>query len=639
MSAPTSSQKERVVRMNDLLTHRGPDDEGIYEFTNRQGLMGHRRLSIQDLSMAGHQPMHSASGRFTIVFNGEIYNFKKLRKALLDDGVEFSSESDTEVILALLERFSLVETLKKLQGMFAFAVYDRENDRLMLARDPMGEKPLYYHFSDDTFLFSSELKPLLSGSDHRFALDAEGLQNYLHFGYVPGSGTVLQQVYKLLPGHTMILQCRGTSRPLVEVSSFVKDKPGSAAKTATLNEAVDQMDKLLQKSVDQQMISDVKLGSFLSGGIDSSLVSAVAQSQSNTPLETFTIGFNDKAYDEAPYAQAIAQNIGAESHVLYIGESDLLENVFDAQDAYDEPFANGSSIASYLLARFARKQVTVCLSGDGGDELFMGYNRYVAAGKLYDRLHGLPTAFKALATTGLKAATKANPDRWMQHFGSLTGRPTGVNYGAKVSKLADFASLASKQELYQYLTGYTRDYPISERFELADNVIAENFNRYDFDQDYVRAAMLWDQDNYLSGDCLYKSDRSAMASSIEVRVPLLDPDIVSFSRSLPVAIHNQAHTSKSILKSLLHRYVPEKLFERPKMGFTVPIDRWINKELAAEIDGALSNQKLRDFNVIDAEKVQVMLDEHRKGSRKHGNRLWAVFCLQRWLTVHREYLE
>ncbi|MFL0796105.1 MAG: asparagine synthase (glutamine-hydrolyzing) [Cellvibrionaceae bacterium] len=633
-----------IRAMNDRLSHRGPDDFGELAFEEANMAFGHRRLSIQDLSAAGHQPMNSGNGRYTIVFNGEIYNFKKLKQSLLNKGSTFRTETDTEVILALLEQYKLDKTLTLLDGMFAFALYDRELNTLTLCRDRIGEKPLYFYSNQEFFIFSSELSALLVGANKKHLISDIGLSSYLHFGYIPGRYTILENIFKLTPGtyiQISLTKKLSYQENLAECSYLTQapEPPEANPPLDNIAKLTNTLDELIQSSVNQQSISDVKLGAFLSGGIDSSLVTSVLQSQSDTPIETFTIGFKQKEYDESPHARDIANHIGAKSNTFYINNDDLLDNVFPTLNAFDEPFANSSAVASFILSKEAKKEVTVCLSGDGGDELFMGYNRYLPAHKLHNKLHTFPSFLQTSLSIAASSLSILPLDKWMNTFTKLSGKKSAVNYNIKLRKLSSLSKIPNKQILYRYLTGYFDiDKPPLLGGEKIDYV-NDFFQNSNFEHDYIASAMLWDQLNYLPGDCLYKTDRTSMANSLEVRVPLLSKSIVQFSRAIPSDFFSHQQKSKLLLRQVLEKYIPSALFERPKMGFTVPIDSWVNEELANEINSLLAPKLISEQQIFDSASVQDLISKHNSGKHLQGSQIWSLYCFQYWLQQNEQWVD
>ena len=638
----TEKLRNIAVSMADTLYHRGPDASGVWVNSTFHLALAHRRLAIQDLSPAGHQPMASPSGRFHIVFNGEIYNFQVLTEELRHLGYHFRGHSDTEVLLAALEEWGVEESLRRSCGMFAIALWDNRNNELILCRDRMGEKPLFFGWVDSSFVFASELKALKKVFPTSFTIDDGSLAAFFRFGYVPTPFSIYKNIFKMPPGSFL----RIPLSPLPTADGFSPFPGecffsphrfwhlGSVARAGLANplsdesEAIEQFDQLLREIISQQKISDVSIGAFLSGGIDSSLISAVMQSVSEHPIETFTIGFKEKMFDEAPYARAISEHIGSNHHEYYVSAKDGLNLIETISRIWDEPFADSSQIPSLLVAKMARRKVTVCLTGDGGDELFCGYNRYFINEMIWRHQQKIPFFLRRLIG---EALVTVSPSAWQgvyRFYKRLASRKgSQANIGLKIHKLAGLLCLGSQQEAYRYLMSYWQ----------VPNAIFSDANEAPsiFDREpnpelggFIHDAMYWDQIGYLVDDNLVKGDRSSMAYSLETRMPLLDHRIVEFSWRLPLSIKYRNGVGKWLLRKVLNRYVPASLFERPKMGFSVPVSAWLRGPLRTWAGDLLQTDRSATVR-LNRRKIDRIWVEHQKGSYDHSHKLWAL-CM--WLS-------
>ncbi|WP_127560816.1 asparagine synthase (glutamine-hydrolyzing) [Saccharospirillum alexandrii] len=623
----------QLNEMNESILYRGPDSEGTFESSNKRVYLGHRRLSIIDISVLGNQPMTSKNENYVIVFNGEIYNFIELRRELEERGVNCQSTSDTEVLLELIAYVGVEKALEKIIGMFAFALYDKVRDVLHLARDRLGEKPLYYGRVGNRFAFSSELKGIEVPFNKSMTVSKETASLFFTYGYFPGESTIFNEVYKLEPGK--ILTFNLTTEIISKKSYDKKEAPQADSSKLPHSELVNKFDLILQKVISDQMVSDVSLGSFLSGGIDSSLVTSIMSSISNRQIETFTIGFDDKQFDESRKAHDIAKHLGAISNIIEISERDLLGLVDTIVLHLDEPFANASAIPSFLLSKFTKNKVSVCLSGDGGDELFIGYNRYSKAKRLFELASSQPKYMKQSMGAVIRVLQSLPVDSVLNKLAEYSNQRLGVNYESKIKKLKIINESISAESLYRKLISYS-----DVRLTVFDSVSSKTLydrSSFDFDSDFIKSAAEWDVKYYLPGDCLYKTDRTAMANSLEVRVPLLDSRITSFANSLSIEqkLHNK--TEKAILKDTLSKYVPPRLFNRPKMGFTVPLGKWITGPLSNDIKRYLSFENITAVGILDYEVVSNMVSKSQRGSRVYDNAIWACYVFQKWM-ISRGYL-
>ncbi|HEY6642543.1 asparagine synthase (glutamine-hydrolyzing) [Povalibacter sp.] len=628
LATPSSlrgADPDRILdAMTDALEHRGPDDRGIW-YDDDAGIgLGHRRLSIIDLSADGHQPMFSATQRYAIVFNGEIYNYRELRAELTRLGQQFRGHSDTEVLLAAVETWGLDETLRRCNGMFAIALWDRRERRLHLARDRIGKKPLYYGWLGDTLVFGSELKAFFAHPSFELRIDRDSLALFLRHGYVPGPWSILQGIYKLPPGSSLTLSA-------ADAAAGGKDhSPHDACQrywdsrhvlgTAVANPVstdtdatVDTLDTLLRDAVATRMHADVPLGAFLSGGVDSSLIVAMMQAQSSRPVQTYSIGFHDSKNNEAPEARAIATHLGTDHTELYVTGESALELVPDLPRLFDEPFADSSQIPTCLVARLARQSVKVALSGDGGDELFAGYMRYQRAlrvAKLLDRIPG-PVRH------GLSRALRSHARR-----------------EARVSKLAMVAGeLGTRSPADIYLNRMSR-WRNPEALVRGSTEHPTPFTRTDWQlpgKDVAHGFMYLDLVTYLPEDILAKVDRASMSVGLEARAPLLDYRVVELAFRIPTALKLRDGQQKWILRELLRRYLPESLIKRPKTGFAAPVSAWLSGPLRPWAEALLDPARIAREGYLVAEPIAALWAEYLGGQRKWHTHLWNVLMFQAWL--------
>ena len=614
--------------MTACIAHRGPDDDGIWTDEAAGLALGHRRLAIIDLSPAGHQPMTSACGRYVTVFNGEIYNYRALRAEIdAQASVDWRGHSDTEVMLEAMSRWGVEQTLPRLNGMFAIAVWDRRERRLHLARDRFGEKPLYYGKAGDTVLFGSELKALQAHPAFSAEIDRDALTLYLRHNYIPAPHTIWKGVAKLEPAHHLIVEADGTigaARPYWSFEAVAR--AGTAHPTTDAVELVDELDSVLSRAIGLRMEADVPLGAFLSGGIDSSLIVALMQRQSTRPVKTFTIGFSDKAYNEAELAKAVARHLGTEHHELYVTPEDALALIPSLPAIWDEPFADSSQIPTYMVSRMTREHVTVALSGDAGDELFGGYNRYVLTNRIWSATGWLPRLVRPALGALLRAPATGDIAQRLSNLLPASYRQQAVR--DRLPKIADVMEASDHWEVYRHLVSHFAD-PAS--LVLGGTEPATLLNRAPPDLgDPIHTMMYLDTLTYLPDDILTKVDRASMAVSLEARVPFLDPDVAEFAWRLPMSAKIQQSTGKRILRELLYRHVPQAIIDRPKMGFGVPIDEWLRGPLVAWADGLLARERLEREGVFAVEPIVRMWEEHRSGKRRWHYKLWTILMFQAW---------
>ncbi|MGH8144770.1 MAG: asparagine synthase (glutamine-hydrolyzing) [Rhodanobacteraceae bacterium] len=637
----TDGGSAAIDRMTCAIRHRGPDDAGRYRDRHAGVWLGHRRLSVVDLSPEGRQPMTSASGRYVIVFNGEVYNHHRLRPELEAYGARFRGHSDTEVMLAAIECWGLEPAVDRFIGMFAFVLWDRHAHTLTLARDRVGIKPLYYGWAGAVFVFGSELKALtaLPGFDN--PVDRGALCLLLRHNYIIGPHSIYRDIHKLPPA-TMLTVDRNLAATPASVESLEKcvRRYWSIADAAaadphrqqqTDEDAVEQLDCLLRDAVALRMEADVPLGAFLSGGVDSSTVVALMQAQSNRPVQTFSIGFHEQAHDEAQYARGVAHHLGTEHHELYVSARDALDVIPRLPTMFDEPFSDSSQIPTYLLSKLARSQVTVALSGDGGDELFAGYSRYLWAAKVEHWLGRTPRSLRL----PLAGSLHARPGIYEALFGGanrcMPRRFRVRNPKTKIGLLARMLETSSIDERYRLL--------ISQWFDPASVVpgarepstVLADFAAWPNVQGPMERMMYSDLVGYLPGDILVKVDRASMATGLEARVPLLDHRVVEFGWQTPLRQKLRDGQGKWLLRQVLYRYVPRHLIDRPKKGFSVPIDVWLRGPLRDWAESLLDERRLREEGFFDPAPIRKMWTDHVEGRVREHHRLWDVLMFQAWL--------
>jgi asparagine synthase (glutamine-hydrolysing) len=626
----TGVLKKNTVVSNEVLTqmiakikHRGPDDQGIW-IENNIGL-AHARLSILDLSAAGHQPMFSFSKRFAIAFNGEIYNYLALKKELEQQfSCVFMTHSDTEMLVNAIELWGIDKTLAKCTGMFAFAAWDRQTKLLYLARDRFGEKPLYYGNVAGDFVFSSELKPIQAVYKDQLHINRDALATYMRYSYVPTPSSIYNEIKKLEPGTYLTLDpsftiSQKTYWSAIEVALQAKKSPA----IISFDEAVNQLEDRLKNVLAGQMLSDVPLGAFLSGGVDSSTVVALMQSQSNRPVKTFSVGFNERKYDESGFAKAVAEHLGTDHTELRVTDQDALAVIPMLGRMYDEPFADSSQIPTFLVSQLSKKHVTVALSGDGGDEVFGGYNRYFLAHRLK----------KILGNPVINTLIKYTPEKI---FDLLDYFPQ-----KKIAGIAQkFKKVQNMAHLFQGPFSEVYDGFCTQHFTKNSLVLSANESSVVSKKNHIDILpyfseiewmMLIDALTYLNDDILTKVDRAAMAVSLETRVPFLDHTLFEFAWSLPEAYKIKSGSGKRVLKEVLYRHVPKQLIDRPKMGFGIPYGEWLRGSLASWAQDLLNEQKLHQQGYLNASLVNQYLQEHLSGKRSCQGILWNVLMFQQWL--------
>ena len=622
-----------VKRMADSLFHRGPDDGGVWHDPSAAVAFGHRRLSILDLSEAGHQPMLSASGRWVMAYNREVYNHLSLRQQLESSGQApaWRGHSDTETLLACVEAWGVVQTLRLCTGMFAVSLWDRQERVLWLARDRLGEKPLYYGWQGDTFLFGSELKALRAHPAFNAAVDRSALALLLRHNCIPAPYSIYQGVHKLTPGTWLRLGPGDRDVPPVSYWSLseVAERGVAAPFQGSDDQALAALEDHLGQAVRGQMVADVPLGALLSGGIDSTAVASMMQANSTRPVRTFTIGFDEKQYDEANHARAVAKHLGTEHTELRLRGSDALDLVPQLSTIYDEPFADSSQLPTRMVMGLARKHVTVALSGDGGDEIFGGYNRYVHGPRTWNRIAWMPPLLRRVAGAGLTALPADTVNRL---FGGVAGRWGIAQPGDKAHKLgARLSSVRSADDLNVSLVSEWSGYPGLVKGGAMPANLLDDRSRWPRLDSPVQRMMALDGLTYLPDDNLVKVDRASMAVSLETRAPFLDHPLVAFAWSLPMHMKIRNGQGKWILRRLVDRHVPASLMDRPKMGFGIPLDQWLRGSLREWAENLISEERLTREGFFDPKPIRLAWLRHQGGQASNGYRLWSVLMFQAWL--------
>lgn len=620
--------RDAIKAANRTLSHRGPDAEGYWFQESPAVALCHRRLSILDLSASGAQPMVSDSGRYIVSYNGELYNFKELKERLPQK--QWRGHSDTEVLLACFEEWGLEKTLQQIEGMYAIALWDTQQKKLALVRDRLGEKPLYYGRVGSDFVFSSELKPVIHLSKSQLSLDPVAIEDYFHRSCISGERSIFKEIRKLPAGHFVVISAEAQEASTTSTASTVPKMIPTPQKYWSLQdlslgslrlsaqEAPSHLETKLRKAIQQQMIADVPLGAFLSGGVDSSLIVALMQSLSSQKIKTFSIGFASEHYNEAPHAKAVARHLGTEHEELYVSEEDLLREVPNLSGIYDEPFADSSQIPTILVSKMAKRHVTVALSGDGGDELFAGYNRHLFAQNQWPRWQTVPGLLRQGVGNGL---TLLPPSVWAALFQVIS---TGAAQPhEKIYKLASVLKSSSLTDFYKSVsTHWNEASPLLQKSSQKALPLEEIKNTLEM--------CLSDAKWYLPDDVLVKVDRAAMSQSLETRAPFLNKDVVETAFSLPIDLKIHQGQSKWILRQILYKYVPAELIERPKMGFGVPLDAWLRKELKDWAWSLLNPGALREQDVLDSKAVLAKWDEHQRGRRNWFTELWDVLMFLAW---------
>ena len=614
--------------MVETLKHRGPNHQGIWVDEECGLALGHQRLSIIDLSAAGNQPMVSQDSRYVISYNGEIYNASEIGNELRKIGVKFKGHADTEVLIEAFSHWGIRGTLKKLIGMFAFALWDRKKKELMLCRDRIGIKPLYWAEFGDSILFASEIKALKKHPKWNSKINHESLNSFFLYNYVPGPKTIFEKVHKMQPG--TIITVSPHKIPSIEkywsLEEVIRSNKNQNLEI-TQKETEEELEKLLNDSVSKRLVSDVPLGVLLSGGVDSSLVASLAQKNSGKPIKTFTVGFDEDNYNEAPYSKKIAEYLRTDHNELYLSPKDVIELTPLLSSIYDEPFADSSQIPTTLISKFAKKEVTVSLSGDGGDEVFLGYNRHYWANviwKIFGKIHKAPRKLIA------KIILSVPPMVWESFFYLLPKRVRPNQIGDKLHKVGKTIDSDSADEIYEKLisTYNAEDMPVKTTENITQDSAQDEISK--LLPNFIERMSYKDTMGYLPDDILTKVDRASMSIGLENRVPLLDHRIIEFTWKLPLSIRMEHGKRKILLKKILSKSIPKKLISRPKSGFGIPLDAWLRGSLKEWAEDMLNKDSLKNDEFLDSKKIQTLWKQHQSKRYNHQNQLWAILMFQSW---------
>ena len=624
-----SEAEDSINGMKKSLHHRGPDSSGVWKSSTSNIFLAHSRLSIIDLSNKAHQPMTSKNGRFILCYNGEIYNHLEIRQSLKSSNanIKWESSSDTETLVEAFSVFGVIKTLKLIRGMFAIALFDVWEKKLHLIRDRFGEKPLYFIEPKNGFLaFCSEIKALKKIIGFKPEIDINSMASFFNRGYIGSSQSVWQGVKKILPGTIMTFRKVSSGYAIERQITFWSTREEALLGQRNLYQgsyenAKNDLDNILTRVIADQLISDVPLGVFLSGGVDSSLIASFSQKASLKKIKTFSIGFEEKSFDESGHAKEIANHLGTSHENIFATPNDALEIIQDLPLIYCEPFADSSQIPTVLLSRLVKKKVTVALSGDGGDELFGGYTRYTFGNRSFRIIKNCPLIFRAFLARMIRRV----PPKFFQSFGDTLG---WSDLERKIYKLGDVLACRSFEEYYELLTTYWPAGTVMKE-------VYEKRQKFEESLGCVENMMLADQLNYLPDDILVKVDRAAMASSLETRAPLLDHQLAEFAWKLPSSWRIEGRNGKKLLKDVLYQYIPRNLINRPKQGFGVPISRWLRGPLRDWAQDLCSQSNLPEDGLIRGSLVRRKLDEHLSGKRNWDYRLWPILMWQQWQEVNR----
>ncbi|MBU3598280.1 asparagine synthase (glutamine-hydrolyzing) [Polynucleobacter bastaniensis] len=619
-----------LIRMIKSISHRGPDGEGVWVSADAKVSLGHRRLSILDLTSAGHQPMFSAFGRFVITFNGEIYNASELKQILLENRrnpcIDWRGHSDTEVFVNLIEAFGVEKAVTMSSGMFSFAVFDLQEETLILGRDRVGEKPLYYGWQGDAFIFASELKAIKQHPKFCGVINRTALYQFIQLGYVPAPLSIYSQIFKLEPGYLLEINLKGeviSKKPYWELDIQKKYLQGDIISSS------DNLERILLNVIDLQMKADVPVGAFLSGGIDSSLICTLMQKNSKTPIQTFTVAFNEEQYDESRHATAVADAIGCENNRIYLTGQIASKIVPDIALKFDEPFADSSQIPTFLLADYVKRNIKVVLTGDGGDELFGGYNRHISAHYHLPKITAIPYFFRGIVHRVMASMSVPNVDKALQIAKILFKKfEEPGEFVDKYYKVVDAIGAKTSKELYLKLVSQSSD--ISSLMSYSD--VGWDTSYFDAHPrlSVAMKMMLEDFHGYLPDDILVKSDRMTMSVGLEARMPFLDRRVIELAFALPDDLKFNNGSGKYILRKILSKYLDEDMFNRAKKGFSMPLAEWLRGPLKEWAESLLSARELKKHSLFNAEFIQKKWSEHLSGKRNAEKILWPILMFQSW---------
>jgi asparagine synthase (glutamine-hydrolysing) len=627
--------KDDIMKCLNAITHRGPDDKGIWIDEKDDICLSHNRLAIVDLSPQGHQPMTSSNKRYIIVFNGEIYNYTTIKEDITSN-FNFNNwvgKSDTEVFLESICLFGIEKTVAKLSGMFAFAIWDTQTKTLTLGRDRMGEKPLYYGWLDNEFIFGSDLSSFSVHKSFKKDIDRNALALFMRHSYIPAPHTIYKNINKLIPGSLLKISLKNKVPDIIKFwDESIHIENGNLVQfDGDSFSAINKLENLLIDSVKNKLIGDVPIGAFLSGGIDSSLIVAIMQSQTKKAVNTFTIGFEDVKFNEAQHAKAVANHLGTNHTEYYVSEKEIIDLVPQLSTVYSEPFADPSQLPTILVSKLAKKSVTVALTGDGGDELFCGYRTYSKAKKLEEIRASIPKDIKVLFSNIASCDFTQNIFRTLEKFSYSSINPNFVPFAQKILKISDLFQQDSRENLYRNLIS---------RWDNPDNVVlfsnepTTNFTHKNpilSNLDFIEYMMAVDTLTYLPDNNLCKVDRASMFSSLETRVPLLDHKIVEFAWSLPLNLKLHNGITKWPLRQVLYKYIPVDLIERPKMGFSVPLSTWLRGPLREWAEDLLNENKLKEEGFLNHKVIIKKWEEHLSGKYNWQYEIWNVLMFQSWL--------
>ena len=627
---------ETVKSMSDQIKHRGRDNSGIWIDKNIGIALAHQRLSIVDLSMAGAQPMISYCGRYYIVFNGEIYNHLDIRNEI-QEAIKWKGHSDTETLINAISYFGIEKTLQRVTGMFSFALWDRRSKNLTLAKDRIGEKPLYYGFSGKSLVFASELKAILKFPNFSRIIDRNALSLYFQFGYIPAGYSIYKDISKLIPGTFITFSMKDIKYKIIpkynqywsfnQISLNQFNKPFIGSETAAIN----KLEILLEKSIKSQLIGDVPIGAFLSGGIDSTTVVSLMQNLSSKPVQTFTVGFNEKIYDESFKAKNVSKYLGTIHNEIFLSSEEAKNIIPILPDIYDEPFSDVSQIPTYLISKLSSEKVKVCLSGDGGDELFCGYNRHLLIPKLWNILKRIPIPLRNFIAIFIRLIPQSTWDNFYYYFKIFLPKYLQLNNPTlKFHKLSDIICSQTLFDIYLCLvSSWDSSSTISNHF--TNLILGKQFDFTNYSKhNPEHQMMLLDSISYLPNDILVKVDRAAMYSSLETRMPMLDNKIIEFAWSIPLSMKIKNNQSKWILKELLNRYIPQNIIEGPKSGFSVPIAEWLRGPLKEWANELLDSKLIYSQKYLSPKIIRKKWHEHLSGNKDWSSQLWTILMFQAW---------